>query len=594
MNLDTSLAQLETAQLVRRADDAETAFQFKHTLTQETVYQSLLRAQRREIHAHVAHVYEAAYPDRLDEFAALLAQHYGEAGDDAKTLEYATRAGDLAAQVYANTEAIALYTQALNLAKKQTNNTASLVSLYTRLGRAHELAGDYPHALEIYREMQTLARTRGDRTLELEALILQATAYAIGAGGVHDLPRAQEISTEALALAQELDDRKAQARIYWNLLLINRWGNEGLIKAIEYGEKSLALARELGLTEQIAFTLHDLVGTHLFITGSLELAEANIPESLALWRQLNNMPMFANALHHSAVLYFYEGNLDEAIRVSEEGYTLNQSIGNRYGVSTSGNFLWYVYRERGQMQQAVAMGEESVAIAEEMKIFGGQFATLVELGATFDWLGDYARATQYAQRGLDSLVPNSTMLHAIFPHAVLASVSLYQGNHAQAEEWLAPFSTGSFENYFQAIPIGATSFILTLIELALAQGDAPRALKIAEDAISAVRKMGMLIFPLSITPLKAKALRKLERADEAYALLNDARQQAETMQARYRLLPILFALIEMETERGNTAQAQLRRDEARALSQFIGDHTPLDLRESFLNLSEVRAVFTPA
>jgi predicted ATPase len=50
-NLDTQLAQLETAQLVRRANDAEAAFQFKHTLTQETVYQSLLRAKRREIHA---------------------------------------------------------------------------------------------------------------------------------------------------------------------------------------------------------------------------------------------------------------------------------------------------------------------------------------------------------------------------------------------------------------------------------------------------------------------------------------------------------------------------------------------------------------
>ncbi len=65
MNLDIQLAQLEAADLVRHAVDAEFTFQFRHTLTQETVYESLLRARRREIHAHVARAYEAVYPDRL-------------------------------------------------------------------------------------------------------------------------------------------------------------------------------------------------------------------------------------------------------------------------------------------------------------------------------------------------------------------------------------------------------------------------------------------------------------------------------------------------------------------------------------------------
>jgi tetratricopeptide (TPR) repeat protein len=527
----------------------------------------------------------------MDEFAAILTWHYAEAGDAEQTLIYATRAGDFAAGRYANAEAIVLYTQALDLVKKESGNTAQLSSLYARLGRACELAGNYPRALGLYREMQTTAQTRGDRSLELEALMLQATVYAVGAGGLHDLPRAQEISTRALALALELDDRKAQARIYWNLLLVNRWGNEGegLIKAIEYGEKSLALARELGLTEQIAFTLHDLVGTHLFITGRSDLVKANVSESLALWRQLKNMPMLANALHHAGVFFSHEGNLIEAIRVSEEAYALNQSIGNRYGVSTSANFLCYSYRERGQLQQAVAMGEEAVAIGEEMRLFDAKLATLTELGATFDWLGDFARATQYARRALASLVPDS-IFHPIYPHAVLASVALHEGNHAQAAEWLAPFSVGSFQDYFQMFPVGLTSFVLTLIELALVQGDAPRALKIADDAIGSARKVGVLILLPSIAHLKAKALRSLGRTDEAYALLIDAFRQAEAMQLRYRLLPILLTLIEMETERGIAAQAQLRRDEARTLIHFIADHTKPGLRESFLSLPHVHGL----
>ena len=115
MNLETELVQLETAQLVRRGDDPELQYLFKHALTQEAVYESLLRAKRREIHAQVARVYEDTYAERLDEIAALLAQHYAEAGADAKTLEYATRAGDAAARLYANAEAVMHYTRALEI-----------------------------------------------------------------------------------------------------------------------------------------------------------------------------------------------------------------------------------------------------------------------------------------------------------------------------------------------------------------------------------------------------------------------------------------------------------------------------------------------
>ncbi len=87
------LAQLENDDFIRRLDEQEIAYLFKHILTQESAYQSLLVKKRREVHLLVAQAYEKFYPDRLDEDAALLAQHYAHAGDDAKTLEYSIRAG---------------------------------------------------------------------------------------------------------------------------------------------------------------------------------------------------------------------------------------------------------------------------------------------------------------------------------------------------------------------------------------------------------------------------------------------------------------------------------------------------------------------
>ncbi len=114
MNLDTELTELENAQLVHCAEDEELACLFKHTLTQEAAYESLLLKKRREIQLAVANAYERLYPDRLDENAALLAQHYAEAGDDAKTFAYAVRAGDAAVRVFAHTEAHKHYAEALD------------------------------------------------------------------------------------------------------------------------------------------------------------------------------------------------------------------------------------------------------------------------------------------------------------------------------------------------------------------------------------------------------------------------------------------------------------------------------------------------
>ncbi len=107
------LEQLESAQLVRRLPEEELAYLFKHGLTQEAAYESLLVKKRREVHRLVAQAYERLYADRLDDVAFLLTQHFREAGDDDKVAEYAVRAGDHAARLSAEPEAAALYAQAL-------------------------------------------------------------------------------------------------------------------------------------------------------------------------------------------------------------------------------------------------------------------------------------------------------------------------------------------------------------------------------------------------------------------------------------------------------------------------------------------------
>jgi hypothetical protein len=214
------LEKLETAHLVRRTDDPELAYLFRHTLTQETAYLSLLQKRRREVHRLDADAYEKAYADHLDENAAILAQHYSEAGDHAKKLLYAVMAGDEAARVYVNAEAISYFSQALEIATRvEANGRARLRELYVKRGRAMEVSNHPAEALASYHEMEATGQERADRSLLMAALIAQATLHSITTPLFEPI-RGRELSDRALALPREMADREAEAEILWNLMLL--------------------------------------------------------------------------------------------------------------------------------------------------------------------------------------------------------------------------------------------------------------------------------------------------------------------------------------------------------------------------------------
>src|SRR5262249_49885931 len=142
--IDIQLAQLESAGLIRLADELpELEYLFRHALVQEVAYESLLKADRRRLHHAVGAALEEIYPDRLEELAPLLAQHFHEAGDSTRALQYFTLAGDGAYRQYANAEAVEHYTHALLIAHHQPVGATLLINLYTRRGRALELQGQY-------------------------------------------------------------------------------------------------------------------------------------------------------------------------------------------------------------------------------------------------------------------------------------------------------------------------------------------------------------------------------------------------------------------------------------------------------------------
>ena len=120
--LEARLGELQKAELIREASRLpELEFMFRHTFTQETTYKSILRQHRREFHLQVGEALENLFPDRIDEFATLLAQHFDEGQAVAKAVHYHRIAAENAFALDAQVEALRHYERAIELAGPETD-----------------------------------------------------------------------------------------------------------------------------------------------------------------------------------------------------------------------------------------------------------------------------------------------------------------------------------------------------------------------------------------------------------------------------------------------------------------------------------------
>lgn len=112
--LEQHLSHLQRVDLIREKTRLpELEYMFKHSLTQEAAYNSLLLERRREFHLRIGEALEQLFADRKEQYLGLLAHHFDHAHSTEKAVHYYTQAGKQAARLTANQEAISYFNHAL-------------------------------------------------------------------------------------------------------------------------------------------------------------------------------------------------------------------------------------------------------------------------------------------------------------------------------------------------------------------------------------------------------------------------------------------------------------------------------------------------
>lgn len=583
MNIEPLLTQLENVQLLHRVGEPpDLVYMFKHALTQEAAYDSLLKAKRAELHRRVAETIENLWSDQPEQNAAVLALHYERAKIDNKAFAYAALAGDVARREYAHEEALAFYDRALEIAQRLADPrlTPRVRAVYANRGNVFEMMANHSAASDNYKAMIEFARQIGDVVIEADAMNHLVTATVVP---LEQLPNAQEQLEHALALARKAGDQELICRALWNIGLACRF--EDPLRAANYFQQALDIARTANLDQLIAFALVDLMGS-MRITGRWRLALEYGREALEKFRTADNKPMAADVLGGMAAMLHMSGETVKARAAAEEGAEICRAIDNPWGLHVSELNLLEIDFAAGDFTRTLSEGERLLegARAIGFPLFVG--LALMLLARARNELNQLEQAEALADESAQVLESMHTQLWSTMGQGFRGRVLVRRGELARARTVLEPMwhvGEDPVVNFYGFISAGPA-----VAELALAEKSYDFGLQFCNWLLGRYEQEKVWGLAAEIYFLRARIQAARGRPAEAEADLIRAREILERAENKILLWRVDATLAAIYARRGENAKAGLERQRAtelvRSIAEKISDPT---LRESFLNRNDV-------
>ncbi|MFQ6100392.1 MAG: tetratricopeptide repeat protein [Anaerolineae bacterium] len=347
--------------LEKRPQAGEQVYAFRHIITQETVYRSLLRSQRPELHGTVAECIEDLYATDLTNQAEVLALHYDHARVRDKAMHYALLAGDRARGRFANREAIEYYSRALQLSQHLGERQAERWRAVVGLGQVEQHIGEYEEAIACY---QAALDEWEEASPEARAQVHLKLGQVWNKRG--DLQEAGEALHEALAQLDQADDAlpALHAQVYSELGTLSRRRGD-LTTAQEWLERGLALVSDTEHYDVLSSILNRLGGVH-YNRGEWDEATKCVERALELRQRMGDIVGSARSLNNLAILKYTSGDWEGALADYERAAELHECIGEVEGLSLSYNNLGVLCAERGEWDKAEKNLRRSFAIAQRI------------------------------------------------------------------------------------------------------------------------------------------------------------------------------------------------------------------------------------
>jgi tetratricopeptide (TPR) repeat protein len=364
--LHAAIGRLQGAEFLYEAGifpDLE--YTFKHALTHDVAYGSLLQDRRRTLHGQIVETIERLYPDRLAEHIERLAHHAvrGEAWEKAVT--YLRQAGAKAFARSANREALAYFEQAL----------AALTHL---------------------------AETRETREQAIDVRFdLRNALFPLAEFG-----RIEGYLREAEALARRLDDQRRLGWVSGYMSSHTLWTGGHATDVRGFAQRAEAIGETLGdVPLQVTAQYYLLLAC--YISGDYRGTEHVCRRLMQSLEGEQTRERFGVAVFPAVLSRFYlartlaeRGVFDEGDAIGHEARRMAETLDHPFSILQACLFLAYLHSLRGELSQAARLLERAVAQCREWNITLLSPIATASLGHVYAWSGRIGEGVSLLQQAV--------------------------------------------------------------------------------------------------------------------------------------------------------------------------------------------------
>jgi tetratricopeptide (TPR) repeat protein len=323
---------------------------FKHALTQEVAYNSLLLKKRKEIHETIGMAIESLYSERLGEFYEILAYHYSRSDNLEKAYQYLKLSGSKTTRNYSNWEAFRYYKEAikvLNQLPETQDNKRKQIEVILLMATPMLLLGYPEDSLRILQEGERLCKEVGDKK-SLAILYSLIGIYYTHKGRPLDAITNSEIGFEQSQKIQDIELMAPIARgLCISYLAVGEFRKtiDVAPKVIDLLEKTQRESDFFGAPFNTYSLLCAYYGLSLAMLGNFEKGTAYLERGLRVILAINHLASLGVAETMCGLSFVAKGDGINAIKHFEKGIRHFEEGGTLliFGVAWSGLGSGYYY-----------------------------------------------------------------------------------------------------------------------------------------------------------------------------------------------------------------------------------------------------------
>ena len=406
-DLKANLLNLQGLELIYEKNlFPELEYIFKHALTQEVAYNSLLQKRRNKIHENIGRAIEEIYAERLEEFYEMLAYHYSRSDNHGKAYHFLKLSGDKSANNYANWEAYNFYTEAIDTLKKMPEseeNKRKQIDIRHLIGSLMVLLA-YPQELfENLEEGVKLSKQLGN-TRSLSQFNIWKAVYHQMTG---ELELGFKYAEETLKEAEKIKDIDLIVQSY--IFFINAYSFTGqYFKLAEIAPGVIDLLEKNNKTKEkynYPFIVYSAIcayfGQSLGALGDFDEAEIILEKGIHNAKEAGDIITIAFCELNYALVFFSKGDCTLTIEYSKKGLRHFEEVDWLTGIAFCKSYLGYGHYLNEDLETARQHAEQGLKIQINSGVEAGSGLLFGILGIIHCDSNNLTEALDHAEKAVE-------------------------------------------------------------------------------------------------------------------------------------------------------------------------------------------------